>query len=353
MATYRLALAVLVALAVLGGCSHKEAPRPEAATETAATEPGEGEHDPCALIEPKEAEAALGAPLATPPFRYGTGKPSAGGDTCVYQDSHFHNIQVSVDWDGGAMVWKMMGTFGSMANKGPAKGMLHLADGSDISGEWDEARVQNCCTFKALRGDQIVTVDFGGTVGTQVAQAAQLADAGLKRLEQPLSIDGAAAVAAALAYDKAHRPTRLDPCALLPRADLEALLRAPLSADPTSKGEVCTYMQGNQKLAPEIDVRVQWTDGFRKLREDAALIRGFNKNFIPRDVQQATGVTADAEPKPDVNPAWEVAAPSVSMGMRGVRDDALVEVNVFGMNHEQTLALLAKAMSGLKLNSAP
>lgn len=36
--------------------------------------------------------------------------------------------------------------------------MLHFADGSDIAGTRDEARVQGCCPFATLLGDQGVTI---------------------------------------------------------------------------------------------------------------------------------------------------------------------------------------------------
>src|SRR3546814_3035810 len=56
--------------------------------------------DPCRLLEPKEAETLLGAPLAGPPFRAESanrsdgGTPRADGDTCWYETADFHNVAV-------------------------------------------------------------------------------------------------------------------------------------------------------------------------------------------------------------------------------------------------------------------
>ena len=56
---------------------------------------------------------------------------------------------------------KMYGTVQSLAGQ-QKKGVLKLGDGSELTGEWDEAKVVNCCTFIAMRGDQLVTVTSPG-----------------------------------------------------------------------------------------------------------------------------------------------------------------------------------------------
>src|SRR5437868_4886961 len=79
---------------------------------------------------------------------------------------------------------KTYGAFQGLVDQ-HAKGLVHLADGTDLAGEWDEARVLGCCSFAALRGDQLVTVNVGGSKAT-IAVAASLADAALKRLDHRL-----------------------------------------------------------------------------------------------------------------------------------------------------------------------
>ena len=116
--------------------------------------------------------------------------------------------------------------------------MLKLSDGSELTGEWDEAKVNNCCTFIVMRGDQLVTVSVAGSDAT-LEQAAAIADAALKRIDSPLKIDGTAGVAAAVARD-ASRPKERDPCSLVSRAEAETALEAPLAKDPVVEGDTCT-----------------------------------------------------------------------------------------------------------------
>lgn len=346
MLAHRAVLIVLASAALCCACSHK-AKAPPATAQTSASDSSSepGERDPCSLLEPKELEAVFGGPLAVPPYRERSGTPKQDGDTCVYQDAHFHDIQVDVDWEGGAMVWKMLGTVAALTDQ-HAKGMLHLADGSEIAGEWDEARIQNCCTFKALRGDQIVSVDFGGTLNVTVPQAATLADAALKRLEKPLSVQGNQGVQAASEYAKGHRYKQVDPCTLLTRAEAEAVV-GPLAADPTSEKGVCTYKPaGHPEQA--FDLKVDWTGGFRDFREKSTLMRNFNKSFTVATLQAAGAPVTAAEPRNEANPAWEISGPSIAPGWCAVQNDAMVTLNAFGMKHEQQLALLATAMSRLK-----
>lgn len=344
MFAQRLVLSVILSLALLSGCGHKTAQAPQVTADTESSDESSGEHDPCTLLEPKEVEAVLGAALATPPFRTRQSTPSADGDTCVYQDAHFHNIQVDVEWEGGAMVWTMLGTIASLADQ-HAKGILHLADGSEIAGEWDEARVQNCCTFKALRGDQIVSVDFGGTTNVTVAQAATLADAALKRLEKPLAIAGSQGVHAAIDYAKAHRYKVVDPCSLLSRAEAEAVV-GPLAGDPVSKSGMCTYQpQGHPEQA--FDLKVSWTGGFSDFREKSTLMQNFNKGFTVAALKAAGAQVEAAAPRNETNPAWEISGPSIEPGWCAVQNDTLVTLNAMFMKHEQNVALLAQAMSKL------
>lgn len=50
------------------GCSHKAPPAAALAPTAQSDDSGSNNPDPCSLLEPKEVEAVLGAPLAVPPF---------------------------------------------------------------------------------------------------------------------------------------------------------------------------------------------------------------------------------------------------------------------------------------------
>jgi hypothetical protein len=345
MISRALSSGVIGLAALLAGCSHGSHNKQLATVQEAR---GPAQHDPCALLDPKEVEAVLGAPLAVPPFHIQGGTPQDGGESCAYWDSNFHTILVDVNWDGGAMVWKMYGSVASMANQG-AKGMLHLADGSDIAGQWDEARVVNCCKFMALRGDQTVGVDFTSTTAVSVAQGARLADAALTRLDKPLPIDGTQGVEPAIAYAKEHRPKRVDPCQLLSRAEAEAVV-GPLSGDPQSRNDTCVYPRtGAGNMNQEIDVTVIWFGGYSKLRETNAIMKSFAKGFgagsgldpgAKQVVEKAIGGSA-----PGSNPAWEASGSSVAGGSAAVKRDVMISVDSLGLPPAQAQAVLAKAMS--------
>ena len=234
--------------------------------------------DPCNLLDPKEVEAVLGAPLATPPYRAGNGpaSPSSSGSECIYETAKFRYISLEVTYEGGAQQYSMTGMVKGLMKSGGGKQDIannvkknfRLDDGTEISGEWDEASLtaMNCCIFSGLRGDQLITIDFTSSPAT-LRQAATLVDSAYKRIEQPLKIDGGGAVAAAKALDKT-RPTPVDGCSLLTRAEAEAIL-GPLSADPVAdKNDGCTYKVPSQGMPQEYDVRIRWRGGYYNWRLD-------------------------------------------------------------------------------------
>src|SRR5262245_56613858 len=210
------------------------------------------EGDPCSLLEPKEAEAVMGA-LAGPPFRARDGQtgpePVENGDLCVYETADFRTIALSVEWSDGAMAYKvvtipsrtMSGTTGNENTSSAVSAAKTLLPGGvQIAGEWDEASSSGCCTIYALRGDQMVTFDYSGWKADTPA-AVGLLNKALVRLDGPLSIDGNAGNAAALAYDK-QRPASRPACALVSRAEVESIV-GPLAADPkpaSADGLSCT-----------------------------------------------------------------------------------------------------------------
>ena len=345
---------VMLGMLALAACSSRHTAPPAAATQTSASdEDSSDEHDPCSLLDPKEVEAALGAPLATPPFRTSNSDPFINGDECTYEDAHLHRVVVKVDWDGATISWKMLGNVQTLINQGPTKGMLHLADGSDLAGTWDEARVQGCCAFATLLGDQGVTVDASDS-NVGITAAAKLADAALKRLDKPLSIDGNGGVAAAKTYVAAHRPQRRDPCSFLTRAEAEAII-GPLSADPKSDGDdTCEYDRmidspTGGKLRTYLSIGVHWSYGYQELRENASIRQGFVSGItagLPhgKDVKAALS-GSDLPP----SPYWEVAYAGGTRagGLAAVKNDVMIGVDGLGIPREQMISVLEKAMSKL------
>lgn len=350
MLTRAVVLGVLVSVACIAGCGQKSTSGSATNTRETVVEEEPAQHDVCGLLDPKEVEAALAAPLAVPPYHIQGGTPQRGGQSCAYDDARFHRILVDVTWSGGAMVFRMYGAVQGMVNQNAAaKGTVHLADGSDIAGGWDEARVVGCCQFLALRGDQTVSVDVGATPAVTIEQASKLADAALTRLDKPLPIDGTKGVQAALDY-ASHRPRPVDPCTLLSRADAEALM-GPLSGDPKSAHDTCTYPRtGQDNINLSADLSVRWKGGYSELREKSAVVGNFAKGFlsgqISPDAKKGVEQTL-AGSAPAANPAWEASGPTVAGGVSAVKHDVLVSVDGMGLKEDQKLAVLAKAMAAV------
>ncbi len=326
----------------------RHAPSVTAGAARGASEPeSTGDMDPCSLLEPKEVEAALGAPLAAPPFRAADAGPAEDGGQCAYEDAHFHRIVVDVTWEGATFAWKMLGNIQSMINQGPTKGMLHLADGSDIAGTWDEARVERCCAFATLLGDQGVTIDAAGS-NVAIGAAAKLADAALRRLGKPLAIDGNAGVRAARDFEAAHRPKPRDPCSLVTRAEAEALLGR-LIAEPKAHGSACDYELPPQGIRQVYELHIDWSGGFAQFHENNALLAGFTRGMTANvsgagrgEIEQLLeGTEAPVGPEP-----WEAAHASIT-GIAAVKDDVMMSIDTRGVKAANAARLLQKAMSRL------
>ena len=350
----RLLLASLAAI-LLVACSKQAPDVPDAGEESGLA--AEAGHDPCSLLEPREVEAALGGSLVGPPYRYvnfanegGRLGPAANGDVCRYEGANYHFIQLEIEWEGGAETMKMYGTVQSLADQ-KMKGVLKLGDGSELTGEWDEAKVSNCCRFLAMRGDQLVTVDIAGSNAT-LEQAAAIADAALKRIEKPLTVDGAAGVTAAIARD-ATRPGERNPCSLVSRAEAEAALEAPLAKDPVADGSKCTYAYttavkgvGSAELPWTIELSISWRNGFAQFREHAALAAGVGKAFALGG-DAGPGKQEPAAPDPALTGPWEVAGTGL-FEFSAVKQDVLIKADARGARkQEHARKLVAAAISKL------
>lgn len=273
-------LFAVLAGAIVAACS-KPAPAPPSETASAKppmaqSEDGADRHnDPCSLLQTSEVEAALGAPLGTPPYRGVSYNPALGSNDCTYQTARFQTVTLSVDWDGGQQAYHI-GDFvgnavkrtGALSDK--AKQTMVSEDGSAIGGEWDEAKLTpfNCCIFNALRADQMVSIDFTGSAMTLKAAAA-LVDAALKRMDKPLSLDGDANVAAAKTFLQG-RPKPILPCGVLAQAEVEAILGSALAKAPEEDKSVCTYtLPQLPDVPPRIyDLQFLWSGGNYNFRQD-------------------------------------------------------------------------------------
>lgn len=367
-----IAFAALIAVA-LCGCSRQSAspapppggapPPPPFAT---SNEPTYDKEDPCNLLDPKEVEAVLGASLATPPYRSGNGtfNPTPSGDACVYETANFRYITLEVTYEGGAQQYSMTGMVKGLLKAGGGKEDIannvkknfKLDDGTELTGEWDEASLtaMNCCIFNALRGDQLISIDFTATPAT-LRQAATLVDSAYKRLEQPLKIDGGGGVAGAKALDKT-RPQPVDACSLLTRAEVEAIL-GKLEADPVGKGQdYCHYKLPTppNSVPLEYDVAIRWRGGYYQWRSDRHVSR-IALGAVAQtaaDVAQQMGAPLPDHPaeksNPDAQEPSEGAAgdPAESVSDNGqnfvvVKKDVQVSVNDRFVDKERARALAA------------
>jgi len=246
------------------------------------------------------------------------------------------------------------------------KGTLSLGQGATLAGDWDEAKVTGCCTLLVLLGDTMISIDVSSS-NASLQQAATLANAALAHLDKPLDIDGASAVPAALALE-AKRPTRVDPCSLVSRAEAEALL-GPLIAAPVSEGDSCSYELPTQGLRQIYELKIRWHGGYADYREHNAMAGGIVKAMLPgeKDMKKTasdlhsgnnaeagsidksygggdtgaqhmfSGVDAGQGP-------WDEATTSI-LGFAAVRKDVQMTIDVSGVRADSAHKLVASAMS--------
>jgi hypothetical protein len=292
---------------------------------------------PCSLLAPADVEAVLGEPLGTPPFRSEGGTPSTDGSDCSYQTAGFRVITLHVDWTDGGDAFAMINAMSGVVENGGLKGVVVLSDGTELRGAWDEARLFMCCAFYALRGEQLVIVDVGGSRAT-IPQAAHLADLAVKKLDQPNTVDDASAVAAATEREKA-RPTVVSVCDLVPRAAAEAIVGTSLSAEPQGSESSCTYAWTPKDGGFDMEMKLTatWRGGFAEMRFALAAIGQATAAMDPEGLLPgATSSGGDA--------VFDEQAATI-IGVMAVRKDVLLGVETGGMMNETALALM-KAAAG-------
>lgn len=365
--SYRHYFATAVLLVLLAGCGHSESSDAvqmgSAANEDqSAAEP----RDPCGLLPQKDVESALGAGLAVPPYRAPlNGPPQADGEDCVYETADFHRIVLEPTWTGGPSTLRMYGMAQGMVDQ-KMKGALSLGQGATVAGDWDEAKITGCCTLLVLLGDTMISIDIGSS-NASLEQAATLANTALGHLGKPLGIDGAKAVPAALALE-AKRPARVDPCSLVSRTEVEALL-GPLSVAPVSEADSCSYELPAQGVLRQLyELKIQWHGGYANYRQNNAMAGSIFKAMLPSDkeVQRTVsdgrdGVHAKASIDKGSSGSdtgaqkmlagvdagqgpWDEATTSI-LGFTAVRKDVQMTIDVRGVNADNARKLVALAMS--------
>src|SRR5579863_6443147 len=130
-------LAWIACLAV-AACNHKPAPLDATAQRPPMAQNSSedlDEDDPCSLLEPKEVEAVLGAPLGTPPYRASGDKPEPDGKDCAYQTANFHTLIFTVEFTDGAQAYQMTGFAQKLLSQAPtqsAKQAFTMDDGTEL-----------------------------------------------------------------------------------------------------------------------------------------------------------------------------------------------------------------------------
>jgi hypothetical protein len=306
--------------------------------------------DPCSLLEPKEVEAILGAPLGAPPFRGSNNKPSAEGPDCIYETANFHRIDFSVDFKDGGQAYRIAGFAKKLFSNAPtekAKSAFMMDDGTELTGEWDEAQLiaMNCCIFVALRGDQMITIDFSDS-DVELKQAAGLVDAAFKRIDKPLKVDGGANIAAAKALENT-RPKPVDACSLVPQKDAEAIL-GPLTAAPKSDNtSSCTYPIPHPAGAPprDYDLTIRWQGGLSDLRSTLHVGRvAGGALVVPKEMEKP--VQKAETPLPPVggpNDPWERAG-WVDNDFVAIKKDVEIKMDKRLLDKDKMQALIGAAM---------
>lgn len=348
----RMAALAWIGFVALAGCSGKAPPDTHSAAPPMAQNETSGPHenDPCSLLEPKEVETVLGAPLGTPPFRASNGTPQADGEDCEYLTPSFSRIIFTVTFEGGAQTYQMTGFTKKLLSSAPtaeARNAFKMDDGTEITGEWDEAQLtaMNCCIFNALRADQMITIDFTGT-DALLPQAASLVDSAFKRIDKPLALDGGANIAAAKAF-LATRPKRMDPCSVLSQKEVEAIV-GPLTAAPSPDGAAsCTYTIGAPVggMPRAYSIHYLWEGGIADVRSSRHItnLGGMAMGGTPTKAEEPVlAKGAPGEP-------WERAG-MVYNDFVALKKDVEVKVDHRGLDDDKVKAVVAAAMRKIGSN---
>jgi hypothetical protein len=134
--------------------------------------------DPCALIEPAEAEAVLGE-LRFAPFRSRESTPVAhgAGSSCTYYTAGHHVLVLTPRWRDGEKLFRPMR---SMARLTPQSGN----DATPASEPWDDRVIRATGKQYYLKGDRMLELYVGASLATETG-ALHLARVALGRMQSP------------------------------------------------------------------------------------------------------------------------------------------------------------------------
>lgn len=274
------AVACLAATLAIPGCSPSDSPNGYSVAalqdlqllRAAADATGERTGvDPCALLEPREVEVALGK-LGTVPRA--ANARDGDGRRCIYQGTDLRSIEVTLLATGGT-AWMRH----SHAAVPERKGWLFAPGRTSMSGPWDAAALEGCCRIDVMLGDSVISIDVLGSRAT-LEQAANLAGRAVRRLDAPLPP----------ARPGTTKPVEIEQpsfphataCEMLDRREVETLL-GPLQAEPVGIGDAtsssCTYryakpLPGLPLTVGTIKSTVLWRGGYRALRKALAAPAG-------------------------------------------------------------------------------
>ena len=299
-------------------------------------------HDPCRLLTVAEVEAVLGSKLVVPPYRGSNpigdsnGLPQDDGSVCWYVGKDNRNLTAQADWENAGAVTAAVSR--ELAEGESASGgILKLQDGTELVGDWDEARVRGCCAFQAMLGDASVEIEFAGSLAT-VEQAGTLANKALARLTQPLAVSGIAGNAAAQKWQQArYAPT--DACSYWTVDYVHRLLGGDEPPVLKASGRHdchITYGDGTRGRSQMV-ITVTPRNGYRTFRSE-------NATFA----DAARGISADNEGSITLKEAqvvegpWE-AAENGPIQFNAVRNDASIAMRQFGLSIEQIRAIVGHA----------
>lgn len=354
--TNRLTWAVLLAIGVAcGGGSGGDATEQGAATGAATNgaeapfELAKAPDDPCQWLSAEEVQSILGS-FSAPPVRVRPGEnptPDAYGTGCLYAlplqpQMGEGTVTLSVALHSGAAADLVSSASRSLFGV-PPDSMTGNGSVSSNSG-WDH-ETQLGTTYLARIGHVGVQVDRG-TFEIPNEKAKQLAAAARDKMaDRPFAnpvdpmLDSVLKMAGSPPRAPAQGP---DPCALLTRAEAEAVL-GPLTVPPyrsaggsplwDANGESCSYFTGNGHRA--LTIMPIWSQGKVTFQMGAGM-GGLAANVTGVD----EGVAADTLEGP-----WDDVTQDMFGTLRFLKGDRMLEVTWVPSNTDRAGALRLAAIA--------
>jgi hypothetical protein len=351
--------ALLLAAAGCGGDSGAQGGGPESSGNASASagdtrppfELAQAPDDPCQWLSPDEVQGILGS-FSAPPVRVRPGQdptPDAYGTGCLYTlamqpQMGTGTVTLSVSLSGGEAADLVSNAAASMFGAAPTP--VGADTGAAASSGWDhQSRLGT--TYLARIGHIGVQVDRGSfeipdDKARQLAAAARdkMADRPFANPRDPM-LDSLRI----LAGSPAERPPQgPDPCALLTRAEAEAVL-GPLTVPPyrsaggtplwDAYGDSCSYFTGNGHRA--LTILPTWSQGQMTFKMVAGM-GGAAANVSGVDA----GLAADTLEGP-----WDDVMQDMHGMLRFLKGDRMLEVSWVASSTDRAGALrLAAAAVG-------